>query len=245
MRLILRAIGAVLLLVAVVNRAQATSLIHSYDLTNSYADIFGGPSLVPNGGTLVAGTGYVFDAGQSLSLSNALPGALSGNYAIEMDVALNTAAGTSINNWSDLLNFINSDNELYEYCTTQTSGSCTLNFFPYTYGADYTLQSGAFADILFNRDGTTQISNGYVNGVLETTFTDTANEAVFSQPNNLIQFFLDDTVLCGSTCENSGGIVTSIKIYDGPETPVPEPTTLTLLGTGLVALAGKLRKRRV
>src|SRR5260221_5495477 len=42
---------------------------HAYQLFGTYADQYGGPSLVPHGGTLTS-TRYAFGANQALTLSN-------------------------------------------------------------------------------------------------------------------------------------------------------------------------------
>ena len=75
------------LLLGGVGHAKA-ALIHDYELNNSYADILGGPSLVPNGGTLEA-SGYTLAANQGLSLSNAID---PNNYSIQMGVSLSELA---------------------------------------------------------------------------------------------------------------------------------------------------------
>src|SRR5437588_10878525 len=60
----------------------ATSLVHQYILTNgNYHDTFGGPDLVPDGGTL-GPDGYTFGIDQGLRLSSAL--ADPSTYGIEM-----------------------------------------------------------------------------------------------------------------------------------------------------------------
>src|ERR1017187_6336549 len=64
---------------------------HSYDLTISLADSLGGPSLVPLGGTLVPGTGYVFGANQGLNLSGAF--ANPANYSIRMTFKIAKTSG--------------------------------------------------------------------------------------------------------------------------------------------------------
>lgn len=64
---------------------------HSYDLTVSFADTLGGPSLVPRGGTLVPGSGYGFGPNQGLDLGSGL--ANPANYSIRMIFKLDVISG--------------------------------------------------------------------------------------------------------------------------------------------------------
>lgn len=53
----------------------------------------------------------------------------------------------------------------------------------------------------------------YVNGTRELSFKDTAQAAVFSSANRLIQFMMDDTVTGGS--EHPKGVLERLEIFDG------------------------------
>ncbi|HEV3334429.1 MAG TPA: PEP-CTERM sorting domain-containing protein [Bryobacteraceae bacterium] len=217
----------------------SANLVDSYNLTSSYNDLLGGPSLTPNGGTLTPGTGYVFGVntngtGEGLSLSNSL---LSnpGNYSIEMNFEIDTTSG--FRKLVDTKN-LTEDTQWYDI-------NGHLQYFNQPTGADVVFTPGTFVDLLVNRNSTTNEVKGYVNGVLETDFIDTGGDATFSGPNNIMWFFQDDNAFCGG-CEVSSGTVKSIKIFDQPITPtaaVPEPSMLWgLLAACGVTLLVKVRK---
>jgi hypothetical protein len=117
-----------------------------------------------------------------------------------------------------------------------------LYFYPLQRGPDTSFTNGMYADLLVTRDGTTNQVRGFVNGVPEVNVTDSGGIGVFSGPNNIITFFEDDFACC-SRNEASPGTVQLIQIFDGPVTPVPEPSSLLLLGIGVLPLIGKGWKR--
>ena len=241
--------ASVLLFMAVASVALApkasADLIHEYDLTSSFNDTLGGPSLTHSGS--LGPSGYSFLAGQGgLTLSNALPDPAT--YTIEISFELDTVS--SGQRWSDILNFHNSDFELYDYCGVSSdhgaTSPCTLQLFPNT-GAGGIL-SNTFTDLIFSRDGSNNTVQAWLNGVqIIADLNDSGGTAIFNDTNNIIRFFKDDPATSG---EDSNGTVTSINIYDKvytpsniPEPSIPEPATLTLLGTGTIVLLGKLRRR--
>jgi len=164
-------------------------LLHDYELNGSYLDAFGGNPIVPNGGTLSA-TEYVFGSGQGPNVSGVIDPA---TYCIEMRFTPIAVSG-----WRKILDFKNlgSDNGLYIY-------NSKLQFYPHPPGPDVVFAPGAPVTVLFTRDGPTKEMNGYVNGVLQWTITDTPNDATFSGVNNIIQILIDDLVVGGEFTSGS------------------------------------------
>ena len=217
------------------SRVEAT-LIHDYEFNNSLSDSLGGPSLTSLGGT-IGPSSYVFGAQQGLSLSGALTSAQSSTYTVDLSFELDTLSG-----FRKLLDFKNlsSDNGLYNLNTN-------LNYFNFTTGPTGAFAPGVYARLDLTRDNTTGLVVGYVNGVQQISFTDSTSDAVFNSASNIINFFQDDNVTGGR--ESSSGSVDQIRIYDTalsqseetalgapkPNGAVPEPSSLTLVATGLVA----------
>ncbi|GAA5184502.1 hypothetical protein GCM10025771_38720 [Niveibacterium umoris] len=210
---------------------------HLYQLDGSLADAFGGPSLVAHGGVLGA-TSYSFEANQGLSLDGALP---AGNYTLDLSFSFGATSS-----WRKVLDFkgLTSDAGLYNFnsalqicdCSTQINGPAN------DFIADKTLR------VTLTRDATTQVVNGYVNGALRATYTDSSNIFVFSTPNRTVNFFIDD--FATGQGEASRGKVDYIAVYDhaltGAEVAaVPEPgtTAMMLAGLGVLALARRRTQR--
>jgi hypothetical protein len=98
--------------------------------------------------------------------------------------------------------------------------------------------------VTLTRDGSTNNTKGYVDGVVQFTFVDGSAVSTFTGPGNIVNFFMDD--FATSQREASAGFADAIRIYDGaltagevapPLAGVPEPASLVLLGSGIVALA--------
>ncbi len=215
---------------------------HLYNLNGSYADAFGGPALVSDGGVLGA-TDYTFGANQGLSLSNVLTG---GTYSIAFSAELDQTAG-----YRKLIDYKNQGSDAGTY---NLSGFA--NFYPDATGPGVVYSPGDFATTVLTRDGTTNLVTEYVDGAFQFSFTDAIGDALFTGPNSIARFFEDDNVT--GLREASSGAVNYIAIYDtdlsaqqvanldpqGPVSSAPEPATLTLFATGLVGIVGIVRRRR-
>jgi hypothetical protein len=213
----------------------SAALIHSYDLTVSLNDALGGPALTGNPSN-IGPSGYTFAAGAGgLTLSNALPDPAT--YTIRIVFQLDTVA--SQETWSNILNFHNSDYELYDYCGQSTdygaTDPCTVQLYPST-GAGGIL-SGVFTTLIFSRDGAHNLVQAWLDGApILVDLDDSTGRAIFSDTNQIIRFFKDDPQ---TQTEDSPGVVSSIEIYDAVYTPADingEPVP-ALAPWGLATLA--------
>ena len=231
------ALAASCLSLAAVSHSSG-ALVHDYEIYDSLADSLGGPSLIPNGGTLNAAD-YSFGPSQGLTLSNALPNPA--EYSILIDFSFSSLGG-----YRRIIDFKNltSDTGLYNL-------NSALNFYPVITGPPAFVPDTEVRLVL-TRDAVTGVVTGYINGILQISFADGGNLAVFDAGNAIMHFFIDDFSVGG---EASGGRVSEIAIYDSPLTPaevvvlggpgpiVPEPGSGLLCLSALAAcLGGRLRR---
>lgn len=162
------------------------------------------------GGTLVAGTGYVFGRNQGLDLSRAL--ANPANYSIRMIFSLDDTSG--FRKLCDIQD-LSSDQGWYNI-------NGHVQFYNEPAGTSPVFSPSVFRDVLVTRDGSTGRVKGYVDGNLEVNFIDSAGAGIFNGPNNIIHFFQDD--FATSQSEASGGSVKRIEIFNQPISPSVEPS---------------------
>jgi hypothetical protein len=241
---------ALALLVATESRADI--LIHHYDLTTSLNDTMGGPSLVADGGTLVAGTGYQFSGGAGqggLTLSGGFGpgGSFAGNYRIEIKFHFN---GFSNNGYQKIIDPKDQgiDQGLYAHRDSGTTMQLDYYTRPGTPANDHQgppeISLGApDIDVQLKRDGATGMVTGSVNGTPVFSYDDSViMNAVFNGPNNIVHFFEDDHQTDGGN-EQGPGVATEINIFGPGISVVPEPGSLALALLGGLSLAGYGRRR--
>ena len=150
---------------------------------------------------------------------------------------LSSDSGLYINDTTGLLSF---------YDGTNT----TVGTNPFT--------SGNYGQIVLTRNGTTNVTDIYVNGTLDITFTDTSGAAILGDAtasgNSFLTLFKDDGTGVGSTVvpESTTGDIARLRLYVGVldaatvanlDRTVPEPATWTWGGIGVLVLVFGFRRR--
>lgn len=207
---------------------------HIYNLNNSYADVYGGPSLSPIGGVLSSG-GFTFGFNEGLSLT----GVVGSTYTIAIRSSFDDLAG-----WRRIIEYQSrtSDNGVYSF-------DGQANFYPYQLGANTVYTPGQLALSIFTRDATGLFS-AYVNGAFQYSFLDTNGDGLVDA-GNTINFFQDDLAVPN---EASSGYVNYIATWDyaisardaGSFQPgvVPEPASVALVAVGLLGVLAAVRRRK-
>ncbi|HEV3408824.1 MAG TPA: LamG-like jellyroll fold domain-containing protein [Chthoniobacterales bacterium] len=199
-----------------ITTASAQTPNHLYDFNGSYADAFGGPAMVPDGGTLNP-TNYTFAANQGLNLSNAL--ANTGNYTVLIDFSFSNLSG-----YRKILDFKDRGPDAGLY-----NRSTELYFYPVVGGPAGAFVADTLARMVLTRDAVTNQITGYVNGVQQFSFTDSSGLGIFTGPNGIMRFFEDDFSTGG---EASAGLVDRIALWDSVLSPAQ---VATLGGPGPIA----------
>ena len=177
--------------------SRAFSLIHEYRLNGTLTDELGGPSLVSSTGNPGL-SGYTFNEGDDLSLSGGLTN--TNNYSIEMLFSIDDTGG--YRRFIDFKDF-GSDEGLYSH-------NGVLVFHNFVGAPRPSVSPGQRLHLVLTRDSATSRVTAYVNGVQQLSFLDDDDAGVFSGPNGIIHFLIDD----GG--EHPSGFLDYIRIYDGP-----------------------------
>ena len=187
---------------AVAPDVAVPSPIHRYRLDGTYGDDYGGPSLVPQGGSFDTG-GYRFGMNQGLGLSSAMPVAV---YTIDIKIAFDMMAG-----WRKILDFksLKDDSGLYVHNSTfafvEDAGNQVFVSSPPL------LTAGTPFEVTLTRytDGTVI---GYLNRSMQFSIADRLGAGTFSDPNAFADFGVDD--MPTGQQEASSGEIREIRIWD-------------------------------
>jgi hypothetical protein len=199
---------------------------------------------------LLSADGMYFFEGYGVSLSNVISG---GEYTIDTKFSLDVT-----DYWRKVLDFSGrtSDNGLYEH-------DGRIGFYAdgvTTDGITNSITVGQEIRLTLTRSSS-NIFTAYLNGVEEFSFNDSANSAVFSTPNTIANFFMDDWASGGY--ERSPGTVKYIQVFnhaltgddvialgdarilgDKPTANVPEPESLALALAGFLTVGSLMKRRR-
>jgi len=234
-RTVIACISGMIMLAGVTSSARANSFFYFLD-NNTLADANGGPSLVSYGGTL--SNGYAFGVQQGLSLSGT---GIFDVYSIDIHFYFSDV-NASFNGYERILDFKNrtSDSGLYSHDGGLVLFASTGSGDPSAGSAGQVFTNGTMADLLVTRDAGGLFS-AYVNGNLAFSVMAPDGATIFSGPDNIVYFFIDDfQTLLNFPPEAGPGFVDFIQVTT-PAAAVPAP----LAGAGLRPDPGERRPSRL
>ena len=117
----------------------------------------------------------------------------------------------AVTGWRRIVDFKSPQTEFGLY---NLSGN--LYFYPVIGGSTAPILASNYVQVVLTRNETNLV-RGYVNGVQQFSFIDSANYAVIGGTNNILRFFKDDSGDIGS------GAVSRIRLYDHELTPEQIP----------------------
>ena len=187
--------------------AQFTVPVYNWDFTTqSTTDTINGvTATLANPGGL-GPQGYTFtDSGEGVSVQQPASVAVTGTYAIELVFSLEM----DTDDYQRIIDFQNfsTDEGLYVY-------GDDFYFYEYDDETDLDLDNVPFMQdmtVRITRDAATKVVTLTLDGQFIWSFVDVFDHAVFSQANNVMGFFEDDTD------EHPAGTVKSIRVFTKPD----------------------------
>jgi hypothetical protein len=183
--------------------ANAATLIHAYNLNGNFLDALGGPSLVPNGGTLSAHR-YTYGIDQGLTLTSGLVDTT--DYSIVLVFEIDSLLPF----WQKIIDFEQLGRELGLYTRGDRLAFWTLD----SRGGSDVITPNTDIHVVLARDSAAQVVNIYLNGVLQSSVVDTSGQAIST--SNVLTFFQDDPT---AGVEAGSGSVDCIAVYDEALSP--------------------------
>jgi uncharacterized repeat protein (TIGR01451 family) len=193
---------------------RAAAIKADYQFQNSRASSVGSPpQLVDSGATPnsfvsdqingVLRTALAFASGSGLTLAPTTGVVPNDRYSIILWFRL-----SQVDNYRKLIDFANGSSEAglyvrdgrlvyYGEASTLAAGTATP------------IAANTYVQVALTRDASRNVA-GYVDGVLQFSFVDSADRATIDARNTL-RFFRDDTV---TMVEQAGGVVARIRLYD-------------------------------
>ncbi|MDE2433432.1 MAG: PEP-CTERM sorting domain-containing protein [Burkholderiales bacterium] len=161
-------------------------------------------------------------------------------YTLDMTFSLDDIRG-----WRKIVDFSNQSEDAGLYLYWDSLAFYTSNDETF-WGGGTNAEFGT--RITLTRDGTGLV-NAYVNGALQLSFNDAANNAVFTTTGGQTSAWLLADDATTGFAEQSGGTISSIKVYDHALSArevaaVPEPESMALVGAGLLTVFSLSRRRQ-
>jgi hypothetical protein len=230
--------ASAVLALAVITSANVRAATYTYDLNGTLAEANGGPSLVPYGGTL-GPTGYSFGPNTGLSLSGTSAFDV---YSIDVRFYFDSVTA-SFDGYQRILDFKDRtlDMGLYSFNGGLRCFACGGDFSPTQVFFDaqpVTLRVTRDANGLFST---------YINGIFQMSGLE-GTSTTFSEPNNIIWFFMDDFQTLTNypnSPEAGSGFIDSITVTTPSPVPLPPSIISQIAGLGLLGLLAWRRKRKV